>query len=93
MARRRGGSLIELVVALLLLELVGAAALAAALAADRLGRRAAKGATADQQRWEAYRQAEVASPCRGDSLPRASALLLPATPERAALAASVRCGP
>jgi hypothetical protein len=91
--RRRGGSLVELVVALLLLELVGAAALAAALAADRIGRRAARGATADRERWETYRQTELARPCRGDSVPRASALLLPATPERASFAVTVRCGP
>lgn len=90
--RRRGSSLIELVVALLLLELAGAAALAAALSADRLGRRAARGAAVDISRWEEYRRAETAGPCRSESVPRQTALLLPTTTDRESLAVVVRCG-
>ena len=93
MLLRRGASLVELVVALLLLELAGAAALAAALTADRLGRRAGRGTAVDAARWEEYRRAETAASCRGEPAPRLTALQFPATPERESLAVVVRCGP
>ena len=93
MTRRRGSSLIELVVALLLLELAGAAALAAALSADRLGQRAARGAAVDRGRWEEYRRAETASACRSEAAPRQVPMRFPATPERESLDVAVRCGP
>ena len=85
--------MIELVVALLLLELAGAAALAAALSADRLGQRAARGTAADRGRWEEYRQAETASACRDETVPRPAGMFFPATPERESLGVVVRCGP
>lgn len=93
MTRCRGSSLIELVVALLLLELAGAAALAAALSADRLGRRASRGAAVDSWRWEEYRRAETASSCRSELVPRQATMLLPTTIDRESLGVVVRCGP
>lgn len=92
-AWQRGGSLIELVVALVLLELAGAAALAGALTADRLGRRASRGAVSDIRRWEVYRGAETALACRAEPAPRFAVMVLPATRERDSLAVAVRCGP
>jgi len=91
--RCRGSSLIELVVALLLLELAGAAALAAALSADRLGRLAGRGGAVDIWRWEEYRRAETASPCRSESVPRQATVLFPTTMDRESLSVVVRCGP
>lgn len=93
MKSERGVSLVELVVALLLLELAGAAALAAALTAERLGGRAARGAEVDARRWEVYRGAETAASCRGEAVPRVAPLRLPATAERESLLVVVRCGP
>lgn len=93
MADRAGTTLMELLVALLLLEIVGAAALAAAFTADRLGRRAAAGATTDLSRWEAYRGAEVASACRSAPAPDSVVLRFAATVERDSLTTLVRCGP
>ena len=93
MKSERGVSLVELVVALLLLELAGAAALAAALTAERLGSRAARGAEVDARRWEGYRTAETAASCRGEAAPRAVPLRFPATAERESLLVVVRCGP
>jgi hypothetical protein len=92
-AWKRGGSLVELVVALVLLELAGAAALAGALTADRLGRRASRGAASDIRRWEEYRGAETALACRAEPMPRSAAIVFPATPERDSLTVAVRCGP
>ncbi|MES2124139.1 MAG: hypothetical protein V4503_05570 [Gemmatimonadota bacterium] len=93
MADRAGTTLIELVVALLLLELVGAAALAAAFTADRLGRRVATGAATDLARWEAYRAAEVTGACRGAAAPDTIVLRFSATAGRDSLTTRVRCGP
>lgn len=92
MASRNGSSLIELVVALLLLELAGAAALAAVLTSERLGRRASNGTAVDDARWEAYRQAETVQDCRDATVPHTRALRLPATAERDSLRVWVRCG-
>ena len=93
MAWHRGGSLVELVVALVLLELAGAAALAGALTADRLGHRASRGARSDNLRWEVYRGAETAPACRTGPASRFAVMVLPATPERDSLTLAVRCGP
>ncbi|MEP6590943.1 MAG: hypothetical protein ABJC19_07155 [Gemmatimonadota bacterium] len=92
MDARRGMSLVELVVALLLLEIAGLAALTAALTADRLGRRAAVGSATDRERWERYRAAEVLPSCRGAAVPDSTVLRFAATEERDSLTALVRCG-
>lgn len=89
---RRGESLIELVVALVLLELAGAMALGAALTANRAQRHASEGAADDAARWTTYREAEVAMPCIVSATPLAMVLPLPATAIRPALMTSVRCG-
>jgi hypothetical protein len=90
---RHGESLVELIVALVLLELAGTFALAAAFSAERAGRRVAHGANEDRLRWEQYRTAEIAPACVGAGTPSATVLVFPATPERPAFAATVRCGP
>jgi Tfp pilus assembly protein PilE len=90
---RRGESLVELIVALVVLELAGTMALAAALTIERSGRRAAAGAAEDRSRWERYRAVEVAPACAGSTAPLAVPLDLPSTPERPALSTTVRCGP
>jgi hypothetical protein len=90
--RRRGESLIELIVALVILEIVGAAALAAALAVERLDRHAARGAAEDAGRWQTYRARETLPSCTGASAVDTIALLFPATPDRPDLATVLRCG-
>lgn len=90
---RRGESLVELLVALLILEVAGILALTGALTLERLGRHARDGGSTDRARWEGYRAAEVAPACTGAGAPTAVALTLPATAERPVLATIVRCGP
>ena len=65
---RRGASLLELLVALLLLELVGLGALSAALTADRIGRRLGLASQTDAERWSRLRASAVDPGC-DDSLP------------------------
>ena len=89
---RRGESLIELIVALILLEVAGTLALAAALSIERVGRRASAGAAQDRARWESYRAAEVAPGCIEATTPSAVPFSLPASPERPATMAQLRCG-
>ncbi len=89
---RRGESLVELIVALVMLEIVGAAALAATLAAERLGRHAVAGSTADAARWHDYRARETDPACVAAATPDSVPLVFLATPERSALVTLVRCG-
>ncbi|MGH7593789.1 MAG: hypothetical protein ACRELE_08070 [Gemmatimonadales bacterium] len=89
---RRGESLIELIVALFLLEVAGAAALAAALTAERLDRHAAHGAADDAARWQRYRSLETVPACANAATPDTIALSFPATPDRPILATVRRCG-
>lgn len=89
---RRGASLVELLVALLVLGLAATAALAGALTVERLRRRADQGATTDAARWEAYRSAERAAGCALAATPQALSTTFAATAERPTLAASIRCG-
>ena len=90
---RHGESLIELIVALVLLELAGTFALAGALAIERVGRHSARGAAQDRARWESYRAAEVSPACVGAATPAAVPFTLPATAERPAMPTLLRCGP
>lgn len=89
---RRGDSLIELLVALVLLEIAGTFALAAVLSIERASRRAALGAAQDRARWESYRAAEVSPACIQTGNPTVVPFSLPATPERPAMATLLRCG-
>jgi Tfp pilus assembly protein PilV len=90
--RRRGESLIELIVALVILEVVGAASLAAALAVERLGRHAAHGAADDAARWHDYRARETEAACAGAPVPDSVPLVFPQTTDRPAFEALLRCG-
>ncbi len=89
---RRGDSLIELIVALLILELVGGAALATALVAERLSRHANQGARDDDTRLAEYRARETDSACVRRPTPDTGALDLPATTDRPTLHVVWRCG-
>jgi hypothetical protein len=89
---RRGESLVELIVALVMLEIVAAASLAAALAAERLGRHAVTGSAVDAARWHDYRMRETDPACVAAAAPDSVPLVFPATPERSALVTLVRCG-
>ena len=91
-SRCRGESLIELIVALVILELAGAAALATALMAVRLDRHATRGAADDANRWERYRTQEITPACTGAPLADTVPLLLPATPDRPSFPTALRCG-
>ena len=88
----QGESLIELIVALVVLEIIGAAALAAALTAARIDRHAVGGAVDDASRWHDYRAAETAAECVGALTPDSVPLVFPATPDRPPLATALRCG-
>src|SRR5690348_2741510 len=88
MLSSRGESLIELIVALVLLEIAGTLALAGALSVERAGHRADLGAAVDRQRWEQYRQAEVAPPCSAAPQPTVVTQTFPATSERPLLTIS-----
>jgi hypothetical protein len=89
---RRGESLIELIVALVILEVVGAASLAAALAVERLGRHAGHGGADDARRWHDYRAGETSTACAGAASPDSIPLVFPQTADRPALATLLRCG-
>ncbi len=88
----RGESLVELIVALVMLEIGGGAALALALTSQRLTLRAHNGAETDAARWESYRLVETDSSCTRVPTPQAATLNFDATAERPALSVSVRCG-
>ncbi len=89
---RRGESLVELIVALVILEIVGAAALAAALTVARVNRHAANGAADDAARWHDYRTAESSSGCVDAVLPDSIPLRFLATSDRPPLETLLRCG-
>lgn len=89
---RRGESLIELIVALVLLELAGSLALATALTAERLARHAAAVSATDADRWQRYRTRELLPECVAALAPDTVPLRFPPTPDRPAFATTVRCG-
>ena len=92
LATRGGHSLVELIVALLLLEVIGGAALATAFTAERIGRHAAAGAVTDMARWQGYRGAELDSTCVEAAAPDTQPLAFAATAERPPLRLTARCG-
>lgn len=89
---RGGHSLVELVVALLLLELIGGAALAAAFTVERTGRRAEAGAATDLARWQRFRAVDTLDSCINAPMPDTLAFDFAATTERPAFRAVQRCG-
>ena len=89
---RRGATLLELLVALLLLELIGLGALSAALTADRIGRRLGLVSQTDAERWARLREAEVAPACADSLAPRLGSVTWPAVAERPAATVAIRCG-
>ena len=94
MSRRslQGESLVEFIVALVILEIVGAAALAAALTVARVNRHATNGAADDAARWHDYRSAESAAGCVDAVLPDSVPLRFLATTDRPPLETLLRCG-
>ena len=89
---RRGESLVELIVALVLLELAGSLALATALTAEHLARRAASASVTDAERWQEYRTRELQPGCAAALAPDTVPLRFPPTSDRPAFATVVRCG-
>ncbi len=89
---RRGATLTELLVALLILELAGLGALAAALTADRIGRHVGLGSRTDAERWASRRATELDSTCLDAGPPRLVAWNDSANPARPAVTLLVRCG-
>lgn len=89
---RRGESLIELIVALVILEVVGAASLAAALAVERLGRHAEHGGAVDAARWHDYRARETDTACVSAATPDSVPLTFAPTADRPAFETLLRCG-
>ncbi|MEO5826043.1 MAG: hypothetical protein ABIR59_09160 [Gemmatimonadales bacterium] len=91
MSVRRGVSLVELVVAVLLLNVVTMASLSAMLAVERMSRDTTARSRVDAERWQAWHNSERAPACVSGP-PAAASLVLPATPGRAPLALTLRCG-
>ncbi len=60
----RGLTLLELLVAVLLLQLLALSVLATVVTSERVSRRLSVGARRDQHHWEAYQAAAVAPSCR-----------------------------
>ena len=92
MRSTRGFSLIEAVVALLILEVAVVVTIGALVQVELLRRRAASGAAADAARWQAWHGALLAPSCRGASVPVAVPLTLPGSAHRPALPATLSCG-
>lgn len=89
---RHGTSLVEVLVALTILTMAGAATHAAMILVERMGRQAAAGSATDRLRWETVQAAATAPACRHAAAPTAIPLTLPATAERPVLTAWIRCG-
>lgn len=89
---RHGVTLAEMLVALLLLQLAGIGALAAALTADRIGRRVGLAGRTDAERWAALRAAEIAAGCADSGAARSGTVVWPSNAVRPAATLLVRCG-
>lgn len=88
----RGTSLVELLVALVLLALATASWLTAFLAASRFDRLAAGRAAADLARRDSVLLSAARPGCRAAAVPGSAIVVLPAAPGRPARTASHRCG-
>lgn len=89
---RTGFSIVELLVAMLLVELAALAALGAIITTHRIDGASRRGAATDLQRQSAVRLIRGSSGCTGAALPTVQAFSLPATTERPPLTARIRCG-
>lgn len=83
--------MVELVVAVLLLELVVVASVSAMIAIERISRESTARSRVDSERWQAWHDSERGPACTGGP-PAAAALVFPASPGRASLAVALRCG-
>jgi Tfp pilus assembly protein FimT len=88
----RGATLLELLVALLLLEIAGVLALQAALTLGRIHRRSHTAAATDFARATAVARGLADPTCRSSPVPWAAPVLLPAAAGRPAQLVLVRCG-
>jgi hypothetical protein len=84
--------LVELLVALVVLEFAAAVLLAAILTSFRLERRLNDGRRTDSQRRDAALSAMAADSCRLSVQPAVLELSFPATSSRGPLDVAVRCG-
>ncbi len=91
MSGRRGVSLVELVVAVLLLNVVIMASLSAMLSVERISRDSTTRSRIDAERWQAWHDSERSPACVSGP-PTATRFVLPAGPGRAPLALALRCG-
>jgi Tfp pilus assembly protein PilX len=89
---RAGTSLIELLVALVLLDLLAITALHSVLTTQRIARTAAAGTATDLARLEAFRAAAADPTCRAASSATLRTLSFGAAPTRPAVTVVVRCG-
>jgi len=88
----RGDSLIELIVALVILEVVGTAALAVAFTVERLSRHATAASATDAARWRDYRTAETRDSCVNAAAPDSLPIRFPQVDDRPRLDVLIRCG-
>ena len=88
----RGTSLVELLVALVLVGIAAGASLGASLAAIRLDRATRLRSTIDLARHDSVAVAAAAPACRGAVAPGTLRVALPAGPGREPLAVVHRCG-
>ncbi len=89
---RRGTSLLELLVALTLVELAAGAWLASALTTARLDRASRIRAATDLARHDSVAIRAAAPACRGAATPGSARVVLPASPGRPPLVVLLRCG-
>ena len=87
-----GLSLIELLVAVVIIEVAALGALGAAFQVARLNAHATRAAAIDAARWATWQGASMAPSCRDAAQPIATPLMLPAAPPRTALPAVLSCG-
>lgn len=89
---RTGTSLIEMLVALLLLDLLAITTLHSVLQVRRIAQGVAAGSHADVARLEAVRLAAAAVSCRDAASPALVPLTLPGVTHRPAVTVLLRCG-
>ena len=89
---RSGASLLEMLIALVLLDLLAIATLHSVLATQRIARGVAAGAAIDMTRLETFRFAAADPGCRESPSATLRALSLAAHPHRPAMTVMFRCG-
>lgn len=91
-APHSGTTLVELLIALVLLDLLAVTTLHAVLQTRRIAKRVAATTAVDLARLDAVRQAAAAPSCRDAATPSLLSLALPAHPDRPAMVVQLRCG-